>query len=366
MNLLLPGIELDATPLALSNISTARDWCDPSMHCEIVGLDFGAKSFHYYMVRSGASGKMRASEAIGWLCQLTRGTLVVCEWAHLAVPQTSESLSQPFKANQLVSLYRELRLRGITLKLAPHAHTGLRMRLWVSHRYPALIANAEKSDAADALMLAVFVNECNELSLANPPSGFGVSLGRQYGRRVTKRSNVVLNAERTLEFPYSGAYFPLLMKLARKASRKAGGGQRNIGLSASIVSTLACEEDGRLYLFTHRGQIPGRWFWMRNVLRMSAWHHRGGTARSNVMWHRFRPYVSRFARARGVSLKQGASYVKVALMGEREKKLRKMAMREFRQLILKIRDAVIAIADKQMGAGRMELTDVENEVRCGG
>ena len=363
MNLLLPGIALDAAPLAATGSSTARDWCDPSLHCEIVGVDFGANSFHYHMARSGRSGKMRASEAVGWLCSLPRGTLVVCEWAHLAVPQTSGSLAQPFKADQLISLYGELRTRGVTLKLAPHAHTGSRMRLWVSHRYSALLASAEKSDAADALMLAVFVNECNELGLANPPSGFGVSLRRQYGRRVTKMSNVVLNAERTLEFAYSGEYYPLLMKLARKASRKTGGG--SLSLSASVVSTLVCEQDGQLYVFTHRGQIPGRWFWMRDVLRMSAWHHRGGTARSNVMWHRFRPYVSRFARARGVALKKGGRYVKVALMSQREKAVRTMAMREFRQLLLKIRDAVILIAEKQMGAGRMELTDVEQEV-CNG
>jgi hypothetical protein len=359
MNLLLPGIEDEAEVSVATRTDIARDWCDPSSYSEIVGVDFGAKSCHYYMARSGQRGRMTAEQAAGWLCRLPAGTLVVCEWAHLAVPQTSRSLAQPFKAEQLLDLYRQLVSRGVTLKLAPHAHTGSRMRLWVSGRHPSLIENAEKTDAADALMLAVFVSECNEIALADPPRGFGLSLKRQYGRRVTERSNGVLNAERTDD--YRGTYFPLLMKLARKANRKAGGGKRNEGLSASVVSTLACEQDGKLYLFTHRGHIPGRWFWMRDVLRMSAWHHRGGTARSNLMWHRFRPYAARVAERHGVPLKKGTRYIKVALMSEAQKAARRLAMRQFRQMLLAMRDAVIQIADKEMGAGRMELTDVEQE-----
>lgn len=359
MNLLLPGIEDEADANLVACAGAARNWCDPSIYGEIVGVDFGLKSFHYYMARSGQRGQMAADKAAGWLCRLPAGTLVVCEWAHLAVPQTSRSLAQPFKADQLLDLYSGLRARRVTLKLAPHAHTGNRMRLWVCERYPSLIENAEKTDAADALMLAVFVSECNEIALANPPRGFGVSLGRQYGRRVTERSNVVLNAERTDE--YRGTYFPLLMKLARKANRKAGGGKRNEGLAASVVSTLASEQDGQIHLFTHRGQIPGRWFWMRNVLRMSAWHHRGGTARSNLMWHRFRPYANRVAESHGVPLKKGGRYIKVALMSEVQKAARRRAMRQFRQMLLAIRDAAIQIADKEMGAGRMELTDVPQE-----
>ena len=363
MNLFLPGIELDSGAAVATSMGSAREWCNPLLYTEIVGVDFGAKSFHYYKARSGHSGSMSSCKAICWLCNLPAGTLVVCEWAHLAVPQTSRSLAQPFKSEQLLDLYRELRRRRVTLKLAPHAHTGARMRLWVSDRYPALIGNAEKTDAADALMVAVFVNECNEIALANPPLGFGVSLRRQYGRRVTDRSNVVLDAERTDE--YRGTYFPLLMNLARKANRKAGGGKRNRGLCASIVSTLACEQDGQLYLFTHRGQIPGRWFWMRDVLRMSAWHHKGGVARSNLMWHRLKPYVASVAKAHGVSMKKGGKYTKVAQMNQTQKVMRRRVMREFRNLVLSIRESVLRIADEEMGAGRLELTDAEQEANNG-
>ena len=361
MNSLFPELDLaDALTLDACH-STARSWCDPSQHQEVVGIDFGRNAVHYYMARCKRHGKMKFGDLRPWLLRLPTQTLVVCEWAHLAVPQTSRSLAQPFKAKQLLELYAELRLHEVTLKLAPHAHSGTRMRLWVSGRYPLLIKHAKKSDASDALALAVFVNECNEISLANPPKTFLASPCRKFGRKVTERSNVVLNAERTDS--YRGRFFPLLMKLSRKVSKKHGG-KKNEGLSAAVVSTLACEQDGKLYLFTHRGQVPGRWFWMRDVLRMSAWHHQGGIARSNLMWHRFRPFAVRFCRNRNVFIKTGGTCKKVALMSDKEKDAWKQAMRQFREMLLTARETCLKLAD-EMGAGRMELSDVNQEAKDG-
>jgi len=353
VTLFLPGMDDGFAQLTTASSSPSRNWCDPAKYDEIVGVDFGSKAVHYYMARSGKSGSISFSLFASWLTRLPSNTLVVCEWAHLAVPQTERSLAQPYKANELLDLYRLCEARGVTIKLASHSHSGLRMRLWVSSKHPQLIADGKKSDLADAIALAVFVNECNDISLANPPSSFEMSLVRAFGREVTKRSNRVLNAERTAE--YHGRFFPILMKLAQMVKRRCGC---NLKVAATIVSTLACEHNGELCLFTHRGQLPGRRLWMNYVLRMSAWHYRGGTGRSNLMWHSFRPYLARYGNRHGVNFKIGTNkYKKVALMSPHEKAVRTAALRSFREMLLEAKRVCIAKA-AQMNAGRMELTDV--------
>jgi len=359
MTLFLPGMNEGNCVAAIAGDCTARVWCDPSLYDEIIGVDFGANAVHFYMFRSGQRGCMDFASFIPWLLRLPSNILLLCEWAHLAVPQTSKSLAQPYTQSELHEIYMLCRKRGITLKLAPHAHTGTRMRLWVSSRHPELIKDSKKTDAADAMALAIFVAECNEVSLANPPDTFGVSSRRAYGREVTRRSNVVLNAERTAE--YHGKFFPLLMKLARKVKDLSGC---KLKVAATVVSTLACEDEGQLYLFTHCGEIPGRWFWMRDVLRMSPWHHRGGTGRSNLMWHAYRPFMARFATKHGVALKVGNKYKPFACLSEKERAVRTASLRAFRQMLLKAREVCLQKAIKA-DAGRMELTDVQKEATDG-
>jgi hypothetical protein len=359
VTLFLPGMDDGFTNTAPACTSVARTWCDPTKYSEIVGVDFGSKAVHFYMAMSGRSGSISFESFVSWTKNLNPNTLVLCEWAHLAVPQTSRSLAQPYKASELLHLYKLCANRGITLKLAPDAHTGTRMRLWVASRHPELIKDGKKSDLADAKALAVFVKECNEVSLANPPSSFEILPSRAFGREVTKRSNVVLNAERTAD--YHGRFFPTLMKLARKVQRRCGC---KLKVAATVVSTLACEHEGKLYLFTCRGQVPGRRVWMGCVLRMSPWHYCGGTGRSNLMWHAFRSYMKKYGEDNGVIFRPGKSYKKVALMNEREKAVRSAALRSFREMLLRAKEVCIAKAT-EMGAGHMELTDVMDEVGHG-
>jgi hypothetical protein len=361
MTLFLPGMEESFGSTAVVCSSTARSWCDPAQHCEVVGIDFGCNSVHYYMARCGQHGKLRFSELFGWLERLPSGTLVACESAHLGVAQTELSLAQPFTAEQLLDLYKRLRSRGITLKLAPHAHTGKRMRLWVAHHFREIISSADKSDAADAIALSIYVDKCNEIALANPCRSFANAARREFGRKVRQLSNSILNAERTDE--YGGNFYPLVVELAREVWRRGYG--RDLKFALSIASTLAWEKEGNLQIFTHRGQIPGRWFWMRNVLCMSAWHHRGGIARSNLMWHVFRPYLASHAmKVFHVNVKSGSKYKEFAVYSDREKAARTSAMKSYRELILRYRDSCIAKA-MEMGAQQLELTNKPQEVSCG-
>ncbi len=335
--------------------NAGREWCDPAAFIEVVGLDFGSCKVHFYMARSRKSGSVPPEKLVSWLARLSRGTLVVCEWAHLAVPQTQKSLAQPFTAEQLQDVYKMLAGRGVTLKLAPHGHSR-RMRESVSVAHPGLIADSEKSDSADAISLALFVSEFNEISLADPPRSFAKSAARVYGQKVRDASNTVLNAERTTG--YRGKYFPLLLAVAAKVSKKCGR-LVNKKVALSLASTLAIEDSSGLRVFTHYGQIPGFWFWKRHVLMMSPWHHRAGIGRSNLMWHAFRPWVSGYARrVHGVNLRDGNKYKKVAQMSDKEKEARTAGLKVVRN---RLRDArALCIKEfERMKAGRMELTDTE-------
>jgi len=360
MTYLFPELEQDEAFTPSGCTSTSRSWCDPSQYSEVVGIDFGCNSVHYYMARSKRKGKMAFSELVPWLAQLPSETLVLCESAHLGVPQTQGSLAQPFTADQLLDLYQRLRSRGVTLKLAPHAHTGRRMRRWVAHNFPELMRTAEKTDAADALALAVYVDRCNDISLANSYTSFDRSPLRDFGREVTRRSNNVLNAERTVE--YRGDFHPLIIKLARKVKQR--GGFPSLKVVVSVASTLFCEDNGKLLEFTHRGQRPGKWSWMRHIVRMTPWHHRGGVARSNHMWHTFRPYFQRRAKRLGLSVKSGGAYKQFALHNSDEKAARTLAMKSYREMLLRARELCIKEASR-MGAGQMELTDVPQEMTHG-
>jgi len=361
MTMFLPGMHDGFSSTAVASHSTARTWCDPSRHCEVVGIDFGCNSVHFYMARCGRSGKLGFSELFGWLERLPRTALVCSEAAHLGVPQTELSLAQPYKADALLNLYARLRSRGITLKLAPHAHTGQRMRLWVAKHCPDILKGAQKSDAADAIALAVYIDRCNEIALANPYRSFCSAAQRDFGKRVRQLSNSILNAERTDE--YRGSFYPCVVELARDVWRR--GGFPDLKFVVSVASTLAFEKDGRLAIFTHHGQVPGRRLWMRNVLRMSAWHHRGGIARSNLMWHRFRPYLCSYAsRHFGLKLKNGSKYKKFAVYSDREKAARTAAMKAYRELILRCRDCCLSMAEEK-GAGVFELTDRPEETSNG-
>lgn len=360
MKYLFPELDETVALVVPDQPCVARSWCDPSQYDEVIGIDFGCNVVHYYKSRSGYRGKMAFRELRGWLLRLPENTLVVCESAHLGVPQTEQSLAQPFTAEQLLEMYGRLRDRGVTLKLAPHAHTGKRMRLWVAHHCAELMRTADKSDAADAMTLAVYVDRCNGVSLANPYKTFHRSARREFGRKVTRLSNILLNAERTDD--YSGAFYPLVTKVARDVWRR--NSFPSLKFVVTVASTLLSEKAGRLVVLTHRGQPPGRWFWLRDVLRMSPWHHRGGTARSNLMWHTFRPYLQKHARGRGVSVKVGNKYKKFAVYDAKQKAAHAGATKCFRQQLLRCRDLCIEQAHR-MAAGTLELTQTEHEVHGG-
>jgi hypothetical protein len=253
---------------------------------------------HLYSSTCGRSWDVDSSSARGELLGLSGGTLVVAESAHLAVARTRRSLAQPFSADDLLDLYSAAKSAGITIKLFPHYHSGKRAREWAAARFPE-IQPSKKTDAADAMALALYVVNCNEVSLADPPLSFARCPKRDFGKAVREYSSVALNAERTTG--YAGRHMPSVVELGLGIYRARG---RSIGEIAcySIASLIVTDVDAVPMVFVMNGSPPGVETWSRNVALMTPFHHDGGVARSNLMKHSFKPFLWRFGDRSGVAM----------------------------------------------------------------
>lgn len=329
-----------------------RNWCQPSLHTDVVGVDFGKQGMCAYFLNHGRTASVPFGGELRWLLSLPTGTLVVCEWAHLAVPQTHRSLAQFFTESELLSLYDGLRKRSVTLRLFPHYHSGPRARVWAANRFPKIVGSDKSDDFNDAKALALYVAHCNGVSLAKPPDTFGRSRRRDYGRQVINASNRVLNAERVRG--YKGTVFPEVVRLARRIHKRCRSTFVDHQRAVSIASLIATEINGKPLMFTRNGRVPGARLWMRNVLRFTPFHHRGGIARSNLLKHRFPVFFVKHARRNGVFVKYGNKRQKFGTFSDEQDAARRLAFKSVRKAVLEAYRIGVEEASK-MGFGHYEI-----------
>jgi len=321
----------DECPLALATpeiTSADRSWCRPSCHSDVVGVDFGKQGMCSYSLTSKKTFRVSLGAEISWLLSRPPGTLLLCEWAHLAVPQTERSLAQFFTESQLIDLYAGLKERSITLLLFPHYHSGPRAREWAACRFPAEVRSDKSDDVNDAKALALYVAHCNGVSLAKPPSTFTRDPRRDYGIRVIGFSNVVLNAERSRD--YRGTKFPHVVDLARSIKKRSHYAFVDHRVAVSIAALIATEIDGSPVMFVRGGRTPGVNFWMRYVMRFTPFHHRGGIARSNIFKHRFPAFLVRQAARNGVAIKK---HEKFGTFSDAQDRVRRLALKKVREAV---------------------------------
>lgn len=320
----------------------SKSWCDPLVYDEIVGVDFGAGTFCWHKLHAGVSvSKLPLAKAHEVLTSFDPMTLVVVERAHLATPQTNQSLAQPFTAEELQRIYRDCEAKKITLLLFPHHHTR-KCRDWAASMAPDLIDPTKSTDINDAKGLAYYVFHNNGIALGKPPSDFARCQVRSYTRSVRSISNIVLNAAAARG--YDGQVFPCISKLSRmipvKMKTECEFVSKNIPFS--VMSLVMTEHQGKAVRFVHNGQALGACSWLRSVVGSSSVHHRGGRARSNMFWHRFRPFLKDYAfREFGLVTKCGASYTKFSQYTPELDEARRAAWRKVRhELKLAYRIAV--------------------------
>jgi hypothetical protein len=303
----------ERTAVACAGYDPRKTWCDPSLFNEIVGVDFGGGMMYLHFLNEGSDkGPVDPLDGLAILLNLPGRTLVVAESAHIATPQTERSLSQPFTADQLTSLYSGLKASGNCLGIFPHQHSR-KAREWSAANAPNGFVDRDKSDDAnDARALAYYVAKCNGVSMRKPSTSFEISSARLYGAMIRRVSNVALAAIKVDR--HSGKKFPLLTKFG---SRLVNSLDRSCDfvsdkVAVSIVALVVCERDGQLFRFLYNGRVPGFNFWKDNVMKFTAFHHKAGIARANLCRDRFRPYLAEFAAARDVRVKDGARYMRHA------------------------------------------------------
>lgn len=319
----MPAVQGDA------DCNVSRSWGDPHSFVDVVGVDFGAGRVHLYSTAECRSWSVDSSSARDEILGLRSGSLVVGEWAHLATPRTSKSLAQPFSASELLDMYASASSCGITIKLFPHYHSGTRARDWAANRFPGF-QSSNKTDAADAMSLALYVMHKNGVSLADPPSSFSRDPRRDYGKAVREYSLIALNAERTSG--YRGRHMPSVIELGYEIWRRRG---KSIGKNAcySVASMIVTEVGGLPMMFVRNGRAPGVETWWRYVARMTPFHHKAGIARSNLMKHAFRPFLRKFGDRNGVSMGTNRKMVAFGHHDDLQASIRTKAIREFRDTL---------------------------------
>lgn len=269
-------------------------------------------------------------EVLNLPSNLEKGTTIISEYAHLGVPRTLKSLSQPFTKNQLRSLYDACEAREISLKLFPQKST------------PRAIdySKFEKSDETDPEAIYNLIQDFPQTSLMNPPKDFDTNESRREGFKWKEEINLILNHSRSQD--YEGEAYQwvinniekidnLLSDTARsafkieryKVSNKNKGFQKgdiNINklAKAQICSVLATLMGGiekdflteeAFINFNPRfrnstGTYAGWNFIKRYVLCMSPFHLKGGVARSNLYYHGLKNWVIAQSKLESVDLKR--------------------------------------------------------------
>ena len=236
-----------------------------------------------------------------------RGEKLIVEDAHLGRARTKKSLAQVYTAEELQAFYRRAASFGVTIRLFPHSQTP---------KARAFAGFDEKNDAADAQAIYAYLQHSPSVlqSLKFPPRSFEPERWREAGWIFKEDTNMILNVARRFNYKTEGDEITsfVISNLDRLASivpddakeifgllhRKKDGSfyalSSSQGPKLSQLYTLAAlllNEKGDLRLRPDTGRAPGIGWLMRTQIATSPFHHRGGIARSNIMWHGCKNYV---------------------------------------------------------------------------
>ena len=271
----------------------------------IVTVDFGGKEWTSF---DGQSVQCLSTDDFLRLDQwCKKGTMLIAEHAHLGCPRTNKSLAQVYTASELQDFYRHAISLGIEVRLFPQSQTP---------KARALAGLGEKNDANDAQAIYNYLLHGPSVldSLKHPPRSFEPERWREAGWAFKDDTNIILNVARRFKYKTEGDKITsfVLDNLERLAAivpddakeifgllhRKKDGSFYALdspqGPSLSKLYTLAAlllNEEGNLRSRPDTGRPPGIGWLMRTQIATTPFHHRGGIARSNVMWHGCKNYV---------------------------------------------------------------------------
>ncbi len=271
----------------------------------IVVVDFGGKEWTSF---DGQSVQRLSTDDFLRLDQwCKKGAMLIAERAHLGCPRTNKSLAQVYTAPELQDFYRYASSLDIEVRLFPQSQ---------SPKARAFAGIKIKDDVNDTQAIYAYVLSSPSVlnSLQHPPRSFEPERWREAGWIFKDDTNVILNVARRFNYKTEGDKITsfVIDNLERLAAivpddakeifgllhRKKDGSfyalDSQQGPSLSKLYTLAAlllNEEGNLRLRSDTGRSPGIGWLMRTQIATTPFHHLGGIARSNIMWHGCKNYV---------------------------------------------------------------------------
>jgi hypothetical protein len=310
------------------------DWKNCITHV----LDCGNTNSTIYYVKEDRVEVISHADVLNLPNKLPRGSQMVVENAHMGVPRTEKSLSQPFYADQLLEFYESVKNNGQKLWLFPQRSTPRACRY----------ADLPKSDMTDPKSIYILLSDFPEINMKKPKKTFEPSLRRQEQWEFKEWTNIYCNRARAESPKYTldecskylisnlDFIFESLSEGARdffgftyhtstgaeKESRwsgrskdpdkvkgqwqwscKDGSGRIKNTALYSIAVTLIHPETGQPRLRPYTQQMAGKGYIKEGVFCMSPEHHRGGVARSNLYHWTIKPYIKRKVMDEGYNIK---------------------------------------------------------------
>lgn len=288
--------------------------------CKTYVLDCGVNQSTIYDAEKNVVTTLSHDDVLKLHNVLQPNSTLICEYAHLGCPRGERSLSQPFEADELLTFYKNLKEKNITLKLFPQQSTPR----------ACAYSGLPKSDENDVKSIYLLLKDFPEISLMNPPKSFDVSDKRETAWTMKDEINYTLNIARRYSYNDENdmntraikELFPKMLTDLSEETKEAFGisekskyqvtksgyykkGDLNMNniSKVQLYSVLACLQNEEGELRTVNGKTPSWKFVKRYLLCMTPFHFRGGVARSNLYYHGMRNYIISKAKQKGLTLK---------------------------------------------------------------
>ena len=277
-------------------------------------VDCGCNLATLYTVATDKVATVTHVELLAILRSLPEDSFVVSEDSHLGTERTEFSLSQPFTRFQLLSLYRDLELNGVTLKLFPQKQTPR----------ACAYSGLKKCDENDPKSIYIFLGDHPKVveCLKNPVHSFDLDPVRKASYLFKKLTDAFINRARREKPKYSSDFCSkfLVQHLSyyaknlsedardvfgltedskyKKNNKKTGvsAGDWNISnvkmqAMYAIACTIIHPQDDCLRVREETGESPGWQYIKKYILRMTPFHLKGGVARSNLYYHGMKHWI---------------------------------------------------------------------------
>ena len=237
------------------------------------------------------------------------GSIVIAENAHLGVPRTEKSVAQVFEADVLLHFYNCLQQRGVTLRLFPEMQSKkVRYLTGFYHK-----KDDYKNDYNDPVALYCYISIKPKVFsvLKRPQKTFDLDVLQQDAYKIKEQLNIQLNRARPdydddltamikdnkeeisskLSDTTKEAFgFDNVYKDKYKGNPKGSVNPNKIKM-CQIYSIASIIFDSNCNLRLRKNKMIGWGFARRYLISQSAFHMRGGVARSNIYHHGASNYI---------------------------------------------------------------------------